>query len=1354
MSERTIFLTALDKDNPSERSAYLDSACAGEPALRQRVEALLKSHDDAGSFLDAPIGEQMNAAAGQTEVADPSIAAQAQKQTETQAEPVGRVSNPSHQELEFLAPSEKPGSLGRLDHYEVLEIMGRGGMGVVLKAFDEVLHRVVAVKVLAPQLATNATARKRFVREAQAGAAVCHDHVVTIHGVDEGKAVPYLVMQCVAGLSLQDKLDRDGPLSLQAILRIGMQTAEGLAAAHKQGLVHRDIKPANILLENGIERVKITDFGLARAVDDASITQSGHVAGTPQYMSPEQAHGEAVDHRSDLFSLGSVLYAMCTGRPPFRATGSMAVLKRVCEDTPRPIREVNPEIPEWLCAIIAKLHAKNRAERFQSATEVADLLRQHLAHLQQPTLVPLPTPVVQATAGKQRVDQDAPATKQFEPGKRKRTQWALGIMEVVGISAVAGITSILASPLDQGFRVALSGLILAWTAVAGLFLFMPARRRRVATFIWVLAFLLLGTGATMWLLYSDPRWWKDLWTQGGQIEDIPENHTFLTINCNDPELHVVIEGEGNTYSGGLANGLTMYLKPGTHTLRLKKGNQIVYEEKFSIAPGENHVVDLTGGVCQPLPAKAPFTSDEAKKHQAAWAKYLGVPVEIENSIGMKLRLIPLGEFSMGIPDKEKEKVLQLLSEDWQKGLVREELSSQPMRIRSAFYLGETELTVGQFKQFITATGYKTTAESDELGGRAVVKGTIERRPEWTWKHPADAESDDHPVVQISFADAQAFCRWLSGVDGRQYYVPNEQEWEFACRAGTETHWYCGNDLEQLDGIAWTLLNAGGKTHPVGKKAPNAFGLYDMLGNAEEVCVSDTGMPAARGGHTSLPLLCRCSSRVPVPFKETYYRRGVRIAAQTSLIPNVVPAPAAGVRLNGEPLIPHEFAEEQVSQVDAELKKLNAGFEGCASHGINYGVVTQFDLVTDQVTDISPMRALTGLKQMNINGSAPGKSKLTDLSPLRGLPLKEIVCDFEPSRDAVVLRSIKTLTKINGKPAGEFWMTVDGPTVKAADCLVRAWEFARADKWTQAEAEFFKAADAKPDDPQVFRWRAFIKAEGKLFEQAAAEFNKALELAPRNARIWKGDRAGIDDTICQWEEVFNRVAKLRPNDANLWIARARWFAHRGRWISAADASEEVFSRDPNDAENWFMDAPLRLQIGDVDGYRRDCKELLQRFGATEIPRTADYVAKTCALLPDAVDDLKPVMKLAKILDESRLVGSDKEQLAPWLKLCRALADYRKGEFAPAVQQLRTLIQSEPTQSSLEATAHAVFAMAAHRAGYQGADDERQKARDLVNNNMPRPGRGERFGDDWHDWLRCRILLREAETLIEGKPRSEK
>ena len=172
-----------------------------------------------------------------------------------------------------------------------------------------------------------------------------------------------------------------------------MQTASGLAAAHAQGLVHRDVKPSNILLENGIQRVKLTDFGLARAVDDASLTQSGVIAGTPQYMAPEQANGDAVDHRADLFSLGSVMYAMCVGHSPFRASTTMGVLKRVCHDPARPIQELNPDIPEWLCAIVMKLLSKERDARFQTAKSVAEVLEKWLAHVQQPTVVPRPSPV-------------------------------------------------------------------------------------------------------------------------------------------------------------------------------------------------------------------------------------------------------------------------------------------------------------------------------------------------------------------------------------------------------------------------------------------------------------------------------------------------------------------------------------------------------------------------------------------------------------------------------------------------------------------------------------------------------------------------------------------------------------------------------------------------------------------------------------------------------------------------------------------------------------------------------------------------------------------------------------------------
>jgi serine/threonine protein kinase len=348
---KTLFLTALEKETPAERSAYLDKACEGDAKLRKRIEAMLRAHDQPDPLLDQSAADHL-------------------------------VVEDERELSDILEPPTKPGTLGRLGHYEVREVVGRGGMGIVLKAFDEKLLRVVAIKLLAPALAGSGEARKRFVREARAAASVTHDNVIGIHEVEDGGRIPYLVMQFVGGRTLQQKLDRTGPLPLKEILRIGLQIAEGLAAAHRQGLIHRDIKPANVLLENGIERVKITDFGLARAADDVSLTQSGHVAGTPSYMSPEQANGARVDYRSDLFSLGSVLYALCAGHPPFLADSAVAILRHVCDDTPRPLREMNPDIPEWMEAAIAKLLAKKPEDRFASATEVATLLSRRLAQLQ------------------------------------------------------------------------------------------------------------------------------------------------------------------------------------------------------------------------------------------------------------------------------------------------------------------------------------------------------------------------------------------------------------------------------------------------------------------------------------------------------------------------------------------------------------------------------------------------------------------------------------------------------------------------------------------------------------------------------------------------------------------------------------------------------------------------------------------------------------------------------------------------------------------------------------------------------------------------------------------------------------
>ncbi len=284
--------------------------------------------------------------------------------------------------LPFLDPPDSLDCIGRLGRYRVLKLLGRGGMGVVFQARDPVLGRLVAVKVLTPQLGDDATARERFLREARSAAAISHANVVTIYSVEEVNRLLLLVMEFVDGVSLHDRLRRRIPFSLPEIVRIAAQTAAGLAAAHARGLVHRDVKPANILLARPADQVKIADFGLARATDDAGVTLPGSIMGTPAYMAPEQALGRALDHRADLFSLGSVLYALCTGQSPYSGSTTLAVIRQVADGKPASLSANSSSIPPWLVDVVTKLHAVDPADRFQSAAEVGQVFRRQWKALQ------------------------------------------------------------------------------------------------------------------------------------------------------------------------------------------------------------------------------------------------------------------------------------------------------------------------------------------------------------------------------------------------------------------------------------------------------------------------------------------------------------------------------------------------------------------------------------------------------------------------------------------------------------------------------------------------------------------------------------------------------------------------------------------------------------------------------------------------------------------------------------------------------------------------------------------------------------------------------------------------------------
>jgi serine/threonine-protein kinase len=271
-------------------------------------------------------------------------------------------------------------TLGRFGNYEVIEQAGRGGMGVVLKARDPSLDRNVAIKLISEP---NAELRKRFLLEARSAAALVHENVVTIHAADEHNGRPYIVMQYIDGQSLGELLKKEDALPIEQVIEIARQITAGLAAAHRRGLIHRDIKPENILIEQETGRALLTDFGLVKhlnANDETqsvqNLTQPGYIVGTPRYMAPEQANDKTADARSDLFSLGSVLYAACTGATPFSGDSALQILMQVCEQKPTPVRQINPAISKDFAGIIEKLHEKEPENRFQSADELLTALGQ------------------------------------------------------------------------------------------------------------------------------------------------------------------------------------------------------------------------------------------------------------------------------------------------------------------------------------------------------------------------------------------------------------------------------------------------------------------------------------------------------------------------------------------------------------------------------------------------------------------------------------------------------------------------------------------------------------------------------------------------------------------------------------------------------------------------------------------------------------------------------------------------------------------------------------------------------------------------------------------------------------------
>ncbi|HFD38551.1 MAG TPA: serine/threonine protein kinase [Anaerolineae bacterium] len=316
----------------------------------------------------------------------------------------------------------------RLGKYEIRAEIGRGGMGTVYLGYDPLLDRKVAVKVLAPHLAWESDFVERFLREARSAARLRHPSIVTIYDVGHEGNWYFLVMEYLAGPTLAQLIARQGPMSSSRALPILRQLADALDYAHRQGLIHRDVKPGNVIISDE-GQATLTDFGVARAAQETRLTATGSVVGTPRYMSPEQARGDALDHRSDLYSLGVVAYEMLTGQVPFTATTPHAVLHKLIYEAPPPVRSRRPDLPPAIEPVMARALAKAPESRYQTGRELVQALEQALAAPASapPESRPAPPPTVTAAP----VPTPAPAPPTAPPSARWVWLWWL-LVSVLG----------------------------------------------------------------------------------------------------------------------------------------------------------------------------------------------------------------------------------------------------------------------------------------------------------------------------------------------------------------------------------------------------------------------------------------------------------------------------------------------------------------------------------------------------------------------------------------------------------------------------------------------------------------------------------------------------------------------------------------------------------------------------------------------------------------------------------------------------------------------------------------------------------------------------------------------------------